>query len=125
MSFKYPIQTRYSETAQDRIIHHSSYVVYLEEARIAFFKSLGCDINTLEKRNIFCIVADLSLKYLKPLDSGEEIEVRVDLAKRERVRFHLKYALYRGETLAATASTSHCFLNASFKPIPIPKEICI
>ena len=41
MAFQYTIQTRYSETAQDGIIHHPSYAVYFEIARIEFFKSIG------------------------------------------------------------------------------------
>ncbi len=120
MSFCYPIQTRYSETAQDGIIHHSSYVIYLEEARIAYFRSIGCEINALEKHKQFCIVIDLFLKYLKPLNSGEEIEVRVTLANHTKVRFQLNYEIYRGKTLTTTASTSHCFINEEHKPIPIP-----
>lgn len=123
MSFICTFQTRYSETAQDGIIHHSSYAPYLEEARIAFFKTLGCDINAFEKRKIFCIVAGLSIQYLKPLLSGEKIEVHVSLKSRTKVRFELKYEIYRGSCLTTTASTSHCFLNASFKPIQIPKEL--
>lgn len=123
MTFIYPLQTRYSETAQDGIIHHSSYVVYLEEARVAYFKSIGCDINACEKQKIFCTVLDLCLKYHKPLESGEEIEIRTFLKEATKVRFHLRYEIYRDGVLTTTASSSHCFLNASFKPIPIPAEL--
>lgn len=120
MSFKYPIRTRYSETGQDGIIHHSSYVVYLEVARIEFFKTLGLDINDLEREKMFCPVIDLSLKYLKPLHSLEDIEVEVSVGEFSRVIFNLNYRILKGETCIATGVVSHCFLNGSFKPIPIP-----
>jgi len=124
MSFKYLLHTRYSETAQDGIIHHSSYAAYLEEARIAFFKTFDFDIYALEKKNTFCTVIDLSLKYLKPLNSDEDIYVHVSVGSHTKVRFQLNYEIYRGETLTTTACSSHCFLNEAFKPIPIPKELC-
>jgi acyl-CoA thioester hydrolase len=123
MSFEHTIQTRYSETAQDGIIHHPSYLVYLEVARIEFFKSMGLVINEMEKKGIFCPVVDLSLKYLKPLYSLEGISVEVSVASFSKVRFVLNYRILRKGVCVTTGTTSHCFANASLKPIRIPKEI--
>lgn len=120
MSFKHPIRTRYSETGQDGIIHHSSYVVYLEIARIEFFRALGLDINDLEREKMYCPVVDLSLKYLKPLRSLEDIDVEVSIGEFSKVKFSLNYRILKGESCVATGCVSHCFLNESFKPIPIP-----
>jgi acyl-CoA thioester hydrolase len=125
LSFQYRIQTRYAETGQDGIIHHSSYVVYLEEARIEFFKSLGCHINLLEQEKIFCPVVDLSVQYLKPLHSLEEIFVEVTVAKSSRVRLCLNYRIFRNNICIAQGSTSHCFVNVLFKPIAIPLDFFI
>ena len=123
MKFEYPIRTRYSETAQDGIIHHSTYVIYLEVARIELFKSIGCDINALEKEKIFCPVVELSLKYLKPLYSLEDIIVAVTVEACSKVRFSLKYQILRDAACIAHATSSHCFVNELFKPIAIPHEI--
>ncbi len=120
MTFFKKIETRYNETAQDIIVHHSSYVVYLEVARIAFLKDRGCDINALEKEKIFCPVASITLEYLKPLYSQEEIKVEVSVESMTKVRFTLSYRILREEQLIATGKTSHCFTNALFKPIRIP-----
>ncbi|MCH9628184.1 MAG: putative esterase [Chlamydiales bacterium] len=123
MTFNLPLHTRYSETAQDGIIHHSSYAAYFEEARIAYFKTIGCTINELEKQQIYCIVADLSIKYLKPLYSDEEIVIHVSLENASKVRFRLSYKILRGNECTTEALSTHCFLNAAFKPIPIPKTL--
>lgn len=123
MTFKHGIRTRYSETGQDGIIHHSAFVVYLEVARLEFFKELGCEINELEKKKLFCPVIDLSLKYLKPLYSSEDIVVQISVDAFSKVRFSLGYQIFREETFVAMGTVSHCFLNESFKPIPIPQEI--
>lgn len=123
MTFKQAIHTRYSETGQDGIIHHSSYVVYLEVARIEFLKRNGININALETEKIFCPVVDLSLKYLKPLHSLEEVFIHVFIETFSRVRFSLNYQVLREEVCVAIGTTSHCFVNASFKPMPIPQDI--
>jgi acyl-CoA thioester hydrolase len=121
--FNIKVRTRYSETGQDGIIHHSSYVVYLEEARIAFFTALGIDINALEQQKIFCPVVDLYLKYLKPLYSMQDVRVQVAIESCSKVRFALTYRILRDDVCVAQGTTSHCFTNASFKPIPIPQEM--
>lgn len=123
MTFKHAIRTRYSETGQDGIIHHSSFVIYLEVARLEFFKKLGCDINELEKKKMFCPVIDLSLKYLKPLHSLEDIVIQVSVETFSKVRFSLSYQILREEICVAIGAVSHCFLNESFKPISIPPKI--
>lgn len=123
MAFEFEIQTRYTDTAQDGIIHHSSFIIYLEEARLAFFKSFGFDINEMESKKILTPVTELSIKYLKPLRSLENITVRVSVGAFAMVRFSLDYEIIREEAIVARATVSHCFINESFKPIPIPKAI--
>jgi acyl-CoA thioester hydrolase len=123
MTFQHTIQTRYSETAQDGIIHHPSYAIYLEDARIAFFHHLGHPINDLEKEGFLCPVVDLFIKYLKPLHSSETIKIIVSLEIVSKVRFSFHYQILRNDTLIALAKTSHCFTNQDMKPLPIPKKI--
>lgn len=123
MVFKHSIRTRYSETGQDGIIHHSAFVIYLEVARVEFFKAFGFDINEIEKKKMFCPVIDLSLKYIKPLYSLEDIVVAITVGDFSKARFSLNYQILRGGVCVATAAVSHCFLNASFKPVPIPAAV--
>lgn len=123
MSFSHKIRTRYSETGQDGIIHHSAYVVYLEEARCEFFKTLGCDVNWIEQNKTFCPVIDLSLKYLKPLRSLEDIVIEVSVEAVSRVRFSLHYTIFREKECIVKGVVTNCFLNEAFKPIGIPEKV--
>lgn len=117
------IKTRYVETAQDGIVHHSSFIVYLEMARIDFFSSFGIDINDLEKKKIFNPVVSIAVRYKKPLFSLENIVVKVFCTDVSRVKFSLGYKILRDEKCVAEGSSAHCFVNASFSPIPIPPSI--
>jgi len=119
MMFRYQLRTRYSETGQDGIIHHSCFVIYLEEARIEFLKSIGCHIGELEKKHVFCPVVDLQVKYRKPLYVLDEVTIEVVVESFSKVKFAFGYTLFRDKEKVATAIGSHCFVNASFKPIPI------
>ena len=123
MVFSFPIKTRYVETAQDGIIHHSSYVIYYETARIEFLKHKGFDINEMEKQSILSPVVSLDAQYLKPLRSLEQIKVQVSVHSCSRVRFQILHEIYKGEEKMAFAITTHCFINAAFRPISIPAEL--
>ena len=123
MVFSLPIKTRYVETAQDGIIHHSSYVIYYETARIEFLKHKGFDINEMERKSILCPVVSLDAHYLKPLRSLEDIRVRVSVHSSSRVRFQIMHEIFKGEEKMAFAITTHCFINAAVRPISIPTEL--
>ncbi|MFY7842812.1 MAG: acyl-CoA thioesterase [Rhabdochlamydiaceae bacterium] len=117
------IKTRYVETGQDGIIHHSSFVIYLEEARVDFFQSMGVCINALEAEGVFCPVVHLSLDYLKTVKFSDVLIVKTSLKSFEAVKFYLDYQIFREQEAVCRAYSKHCFLNKAFKPIPIPKLI--
>lgn len=119
--FSFPIRTRYVETAQDGIIHHSSYIIYYETARIEYLKSKGFDINAMEQEGMLCPVVSIDAHYLKPLRSLENIDVRVSIHSASKVRFRILHEIFRCDEKMAYAITSHCFINQDFKPIAIPQ----
>ena len=123
MTHEISLKTRYSETAQDGIIHHSSYVIYYETARIEYLTSKGYNINEMENRSILCPVVSMQAYYLKPLRSLEEIEVRVSVHSYSKVRFEILHEIFKDGQKMAYAISSHCFINANFKPLPIPNEL--
>ncbi len=123
MKHKCFIKTRYAETGQDGIIHHSAYVVYLEVARLDLLKKMGWDINELEKNKILCPVVDLSIRYIKPLRSLEDIEINIEIFCDSKVRMRFEYEILRKGELISKAKSTHCFINDNFKPIPLPKDL--
>ena len=121
--FKLHLKTRYVETDQGGIIHNSSYIVYLENARVDFLQSMGVNMNEIEKQGMQCPVVSQSVNYLKPLRSLQEIIVHVWIESASKVRFILGYKITCDEDIILTGQTEHCFLNSEFKPMPIPKNI--
>lgn len=118
--FSYTLQTRYAETAQDGIVHHSSYVIYYEAARIAYLQDKGYDITSMEKEGILCPVVKLQAEYLRPLLSLEQVIVKVRVKQAGKVRFSILHEIFKGQLKIAFAVTEHCFIDRRFKPQPIP-----
>ncbi|MEO0139168.1 MAG: thioesterase family protein [candidate division WOR-3 bacterium] len=112
--FKHKIRVRYAETDQMGIVHHSNYVIYFEEARVAFMEYMGKPYHKMEKDGILVPVIEVYVKYLKPAYFGDEIEVRVDF-KQEGIKFRFYYEVWRGEDKLAEGYTTHVYVDKSFK----------
>lgn len=122
MSYTFELTTRYSDTAQDKIIHHSSYIVYLEEARLAYMQSKNFFIHELEAKGYTVPVVNLSINYIKPLLSLQNIVIQVKTLNITKVRFTFSYQIFCNQILVTEAISEHCLLDEKFKPMRLPLE---
>jgi acyl-CoA thioester hydrolase len=121
--FVIKIPTRYSETDQMGIIHHSNYLIYMEQGRLAWLNELGFSYSVMEAQGVLLPVYHIDIKYKRPLKFGDEVVVRTTLSElpTTRVVFNYEISNNRGD-LCAVAHLVLVFTDAtSFKPIkPIP-----
>jgi acyl-CoA thioester hydrolase len=70
---KIKMKVRFSDLDAMRHVNNATYLTYLEEARISYYK----DILDLPKKDIDfgAVVAKIEISYIHPLVLGEEIEV--------------------------------------------------
>ena len=117
-------KVHYYETDQMGVVHHSNYIRWFEEARVEYMRSLGCDYRTLEESGVIIPVVDVSCKYLQSARFDDELEIHVHLRQFNGVRMIFAYEVkFTGtETLAATGTSTHCFLNEARKPISIKRQ---
>ena len=59
------IEVRYSETDAMGVVHHGSYPIWFEQARIDFFKAIGAPYTEIEKEGFESPVLELVVKYRK------------------------------------------------------------
>ena len=78
---KYPRSINYYETDKMGIVHHSNYIRFFEEARLAFMRQVGMDYRNLEEMGIVIPVTFARGKYLVPLRFEDEIEIHTRLTK--------------------------------------------
>ncbi len=70
---KIKIKVRFSDLDAMRHVNNATYLTYLEEARIAYYK----DIFNMPKKDLdfSAVVAKIEISYLQPIVLGEEVEV--------------------------------------------------
>lgn len=121
--FIYQRTPYYYETDQMKIIHHSNYIRWFEEARIAYFDSVGYSFVKQEQQGIVCPVLTVDANYLKMVHFGETVQIETKLTFYNGVRYSFAYTVRNnlGQTCCTGAST-HCFLNPQGNPIRLKKE---
>ena len=111
--FTYTRKAQYHETDQMGIIHHSNYVRWMEEARIAFMESLGFGYDKVESLGILSPVAGISVTYKSPVHFNDTVEISVSLTRYSGVIQEIAYTITNTTTgeLSATATSKHCYLK--------------
>ena len=95
------------------LIHHSNYVKWMEEARIAFMDDIGISYRSLEEGGIVSPVTGISVEYRKPVHFDDEVEIGVSVGKYTGVKLEIIYHIYNRsmEEPAAEAVSHHCFIK--------------
>lgn len=122
--FSYVHKVQYYETDQMKIVHHSNYIRWFEECRIAWMEDAKIPCHELEKKGIIIPVVDVSCKYKNMTRFGEEVEVIPAITKFNGVVIEFSYEIYGKESgeLKATGTSSHCFLNKEYKVVSLKKS---
>ena len=118
----YQHQVQYYETDRMGIVHHSNYVRWMEEARMDFFRQIGCGYEELEAEGIISPVTGVECKYKKTTTFAEVIELDVQVAEFKGVKLKLKYTMTRGGEVVFEGFSEHCFLDEEGKIISLKKS---
>ena len=116
-------RANYYETDTMGIIHHSNHIRYFEEARINFMHNIGCDVKELEKLGVIIPNIDAYAKYNKPIKFFDEVCIEIKIATFTGSRLMFEYVIRFCDTgeVAAVGHTTHCFVNAEFKPMSLKR----
>ncbi len=119
----YTHTVNYYETDKMGITHHSNYIRFMEEARINFLSEIGYPMKVLESTGITSPVVSVNCEYKYTTTYADEIEIEVNMAAYTGVRLTLAYEMKNRETATtvAIASSVHCFIDATGKPIALKK----
>lgn len=114
----------YYETDQMKIIHHSNYIRWFEEARIAYFESVGYDFPEQERQGIVCPVLTVNANYHKMVYFGDTVQIETRLTLYNGLRYGFSYTVKNADTgqICCTGTSTHCFLNPQGKPIRVQRE---
>ena len=123
--FSFTRRVYYQDTDAGGVVHHSSYIKFLEILRTEWFRSLG--FNLIDLRNKFggiFIVRKINIKYsnFAHLEDLLTMDLEVEAAKKSIIILHAKIRVNNIEILRANMSLA--FYNPeSMKTQSLPDEI--
>jgi acyl-CoA thioester hydrolase len=119
--FTHRIRVRFAETDAMGIVHHSRYLPYLEETRVAYLRHVGHPYAEMRKEGVDYSVLECFVQYRQPLRFDEEIDVHLRMASATRTSFQMAYLLTVDEAVRATAVTVHGCVTTAGRPTRLPQ----
>ena len=110
------LRVRYSDTDAQGIAHHSSYLLWLEEARLGWLRAIDLGYADLTAGGLFLSLVECSCRYVSPAFGEDVVTVDVWVVEISRLRVRLRYEIRRGDTLLATATTQNAFVDGDGRP---------
>jgi acyl-CoA thioester hydrolase len=133
-SFVHRVRTRFAETDAMGVIHHATYLAYMEETRVAYLRSIGHPYDAVravgpaeddtagrddgDGREF--PVLEVSVQYRKPLYFDDEVEVSLWVGAVTRTTFQVAYLLSVDGDARATAVTVHGCVDARGRAARLP-----
>jgi acyl-CoA thioester hydrolase len=114
LPFSMQRRVRFHETDAMGVVHHASYLRYLEDARVDFLRQLGRPYSTLrDVDGIEFAVIGIQLAYHAPLRFDELFEVHAGIGSVRRASFTIEYLVERDGLAVLAGHTRHATLEIS------------
>ena len=119
------IRVRFSETDLMGIVHHASYVSYMEVGRIEWLRRRGVAYADWAAHGVHLPVVELSVQYRAPVRFDDEIDVHVSLVEVGAASVRFEYRLLRATdgTLCTAGSTRLACIDSKLALRRISPEI--
>ncbi|MCP3680470.1 MAG: hypothetical protein GY821_07550 [Gammaproteobacteria bacterium] len=80
-----PLQCHYADTDMGGVIHHASYLRFMERARDEWYEQLDFNIFAWHKRHLYLAVHHMTLNYQRSVDVWHRFEMVTRLIAMTRV----------------------------------------
>jgi acyl-CoA thioester hydrolase len=119
-SFRTDVRVRFAETDAMGVVHHASYLPYLESARVEYLRSIGRDYASLRAGGVEFPVLEVAVRYLQPCYFDDLVTVHLRMAPSSRATFQVAYLLTVGGKPRAVAVTVHSSIDRNQRPTRLP-----
>ena len=117
--FAHDIRVRFVETDAMGIVHHSNYLAYFEEARVAYLAHVGHPFTAWQADGLESPVLESFVRYRRPCRFDEVVTVSVTLAAVTRATFQMAYLVTVDGEIRTTGVTVHGCTRAG-RPTRLP-----
>lgn len=117
--FTYKHKVHYYETDRMGVTHHSNYIRFMEEARVAYLDTIGASYAQSEADGIISPVIEVGGKFLHTTTFDDVIEIAVCIKSTTTFKLKIGYTMTCGGKEVFEGFSQHCFLDKEGHPIPI------
>lgn len=89
------VRVRFGETDLMGIVHHGSYVTYMEVGRVEWLRRRGVVYAEWAKSGLHLAVVELTLRYLAPARFDDELDIEVLLGQVRAASVRFDYRIVR------------------------------
>ncbi|MEH7380418.1 thioesterase family protein [Bacillus sp. JJ1533] len=112
MKHESTVNIRYCETDATGHVNHISFFIYLEEARLHFFESLGIQI---AGGNLHLILVSTKCDYKGQAYYGQSLDVLTNISKIGTKSFTIQHDVLDSETKKPIASGEASIVNFNYE----------
>lgn len=123
-NFEYERKAFYYETDSMGIVHHSNYIRWFEEVRVAYMTDRGYSYSRMESEGVMIPVLGVDCKYKIPVKFDQPVIIKGNIDLFDGLRLNVSYEIVDKATgkTCVTGHSEHCFVRASdFRPIRLTK----
>ena len=125
-SIEISIRARYAETDAMGVVHHASYVIWLEQGRTELLRALGVSYREIEATGFFVVLSDLRVRYHASARYDDLVLLRATLNGRRSRQLSFGYELRLSATgaLLVSAQSEHIVVSrVTGRPTRLPPEL--
>lgn len=123
--FFYLRRVAFSDTDAMGVVHHSHYLRYFEEARVAWLRVRGLDRLHYPQGPMCLAVIESACQHHAPARFEEELKIYLG-GRQERLKIYLQYAIVRAvrpDQVVALGSTVLVPVDSNLKPLRPPTAL--
>ena len=119
------VRVGYIDTDRGDVMHHASYLRYLEQARVEYMREVGLDYRKLELDDRFGLpVVDAHVRYRKSAYFDDPLALTTWIGGLNRAKIRFDSLIHRGQELVATAEITLCCVKLpEAKLVSMPKQV--
>jgi acyl-CoA thioester hydrolase len=119
--FTTEVTVRFAETDAQAVAHHAAYLVWFEEARIAYLARFRGGYPALLEAGIDATTVEAHVRYRAPARFPDRLQIGARCLDPRGARFRFEYAVQRDGALLADGWTAHACVDAeTLRPTRVP-----
>ena len=120
-NFSFPLQVRISDVNYGNHVSYAYYLLYFQDARIAYLNNLGFSELDIGGKGI--IVTEVNCKYKRELKLGDNLDVHCKVSSLSSKGFEMDYEIKRAGKSCATSHMNFLCFDYNEKKVSALPEV--